>query len=148
MDINNSFPSNYLKAADLQNKTVKLTIRTVIEEKMGSDIRPVLYFQGKDKGMVLNKTNAMTIAQMFGPETDNWQGGDIEVFPAFVDYQGKQVQGLRVRMPVRQVQPAQGSNNNWQAPQNAPARQPVPADAGGGYDNGFDDDIPFAPEWR
>lgn len=141
MDINSSFPSNYLKAADLQNKTVKLTIRTVIEEKMGSDIRPVLYFQGKDKGMVLNKTNAMTIAQMFGPETDNWNGGTIEVFPAFVDYQGKQVQGLRVRMPVQQQAPAA-------RPAAAPARQPAPADAGGGYDNGFDDDIPFAPEWR
>lgn len=141
MDINNSFPSNYLKAADLQNKTVKLTIRTVIEEKMGSDIRPVLYFQGKDKGMVLNKTNAMTIAQMFGPETDNWNGGTIEVFPAFVDYQGKQVQGLRVRMPVQQQAPAA-------RPAAAPPRQPAPADAGGGYDNGFDDDIPFAPEWR
>ena len=137
MDINNSFPSNYLKAADLQNKTVKLTIRTVIEEKMGSDIRPVLYFQGKDKGMVLNKTNAMTIAQMFGPETDNWNGGTIEVFPAFVDYQGKQVQGLRVRMPVQQQAPAA-------RPAAAPPRQPAPADAGGGYDNGFDDDdIPF-----
>jgi len=141
MDINNSFPSNYYKAADLQNKTVKLTIRTVIEEKMGSDIRPVLYFQGKDKGMVLNKTNAMTIAQMFGPETDNWNGGTIEVFPAFVDYQGKQVQGLRVRMPVQQQAPAA-------RPAAAPPRQPAPADAGGGYDNGFDDDIPFAPEWR
>ena len=141
MDINNSFPSNYLKAADLQNKTVKLTIRTVIEEKMGSDIRPVLYFQGKDKGMVLNKTNAMTIAMMFGPETDNWTGGTIEVFPAFVDYQGKQVQGLRVRMPVQQQAPAA-------RPAAAPPRQPAPADAGGGYDNGFDDDIPFAPEWR
>jgi len=136
MDINNSFPSNYLKAADLQNKTVKLTIRTVIEEKMGSDIRPVLYFQGKDKGMVLNKTNAMTIAQMFGPETDNWQGGVIEVFPAFVDYQGKQVQGLRIRMPVQQIAP--------QSRPAAPVRQPEPVAAGAGYDNGFDDpDIPF-----
>lgn len=140
MDINNSFPSNYLKAADLQNKTIKATIRTVIEEKMGSDIRPVLYFQGKEKGMVLNKTNAMTIAQAFGPETENWAGGIIEIFPAFVDYQGKQVQGLRVRMPVQQVASQQ--------PRQAPARQPEPADAGGGYDNGFDDDIPFAPEWR
>jgi len=136
MDINNSFPSNYLKAADLQNRTIKATIRTVIEEKMGSDIRPVLYFQGKDKGMVLNKTNAMTIAQMFGPETDAWAGGVVEIFPAFVDYQGKQVQGLRIRVPMQAPAAAP------RPAALAPARQPVPAEADN-YDNGLDDDIPF-----
>jgi len=135
MDINNSFPSNYLKAADLQNRTIKATIRTVIEEKMGSDIRPVLYFQGKDKGMVLNKTNAMTIAQMFGPETDAWAGGVVEIFPAFVDYQGKQVQGLRIRVPMQA--PAVAPQR-----QHAPAHQPAPV-AADNYDNGLDDDIPF-----
>lgn len=145
MNINDAFPSKYLKATDLNNKTIKVTIRAVIEENVNQKLQPVLYFQGKDKGMVLNKTNAMTIAQMFGPDTDGWQGGNIEVFSAFVDYQGKQVQGLRVRIPAQA--PAAAPR---QAP---PARQPVPAEAdngpgSGGYDNGFDDDVPFAPEWR
>ena len=142
-NINEAFPSKFLKASDLQGRTVTVVIERVEFEPVGQDrqMKPVVYFEGKDKGMVLNKTNAMTIAQMFGPETDNWNGGTIEVFPAFVDYQGKQVQGLRVRMPVQQQAPAA-------RPAAAPPRQPAPADAGGGYDNGFDDDIPFAPEWR
>lgn len=134
MNINDAFPSKYLKATDLNNKTIKVTIRAVIEENVNQKLQPVLYFQGKDKGMVLNKTNAMTIAQMFGPDTDGWQGGNIEVFSAFVDYQGKQVQGLRVRIPAQT--PAAAPR---QAP---PARQPVPAEADN-YDNGLDDDIPF-----
>lgn len=136
MNINDAFPSKYLKATDLNNKTIKVTIRAVIEENVNQKLQPVLYFQGKDKGMVLNKTNAMTIAQMFGPDTDGWQGGNIEVFPAFVDYQGKQVLGLRVRIPAQ----APAAAPRPAAP--APARQPVPAEADN-YDNGLDDDIPF-----
>lgn len=75
MDINGVFPSKYLKAADLQGKDVTLTIEEVSVEDVGgqgdaSDSKPVLFFQGKEKGLVLNKTNANTISGMYGPETD------------------------------------------------------------------------------
>lgn len=146
VSINTLYPSTYLKAGDLQGRPVNVTIRAVVMEKIGSDIKPVIYFQGKEKGMVLNKTNGMTIAQAYGTDTDDWAGGAIVVFPAYVDFQGKQVEGLRVRMPERQ--PAGGARATIapnardravaaQAPAPAPADEPPP------YDNGFDDEVPF-----
>ena len=58
MRISSAFPSKYLKAADLQDKQVTVRMSHVETETIGDDDRPVLYFQGKEKGLVLNKTNA------------------------------------------------------------------------------------------
>lgn len=127
-NINTLYPSNYLKAADLNGATARVTIRNVVVEKIGTDTKPVLYFQGKEKGMVLNKTNANTIAMLFGPETDGWSGGQIEIFSAYVDFQGRQVEALRVRAPQRVTPPRNG------------ARQPQQQHPQ--YDNGFDDTPP------
>ena len=69
MRISAAFPSKYLKAADLQGKQVTVVMSHVTMETIGDDERPVLYFKGKDKGLVLNKTNANTIADAFGDDT-------------------------------------------------------------------------------
>lgn len=142
VNVNSLYPSNYLKAPDLMGKTAKLKVRAVIMEKIGSDIKPVLYFQGKEKGMVLNKTNGMTIAQAYGPDTDAWIGGDIEIFSAYVDFQGKQVEGLRVRVPQRGagVNVMPNARDRAMASQAPHANPPAPTEA---YDNGFDDSVPF-----
>ena len=141
-NVNTLYPSNYLKAAELQGRTARLKVRAVVMEKIGSDIKPVLYFQGKEKGMVMNKTNGMTIASIYGPETDNWVGADVEVFSAFVDFQGKQVEGLRIRIPARQ--PAAASTNMApNARDRAMAAQAPAQPAAAEYGDGFDDSIPF-----
>lgn len=97
MDINAAFPSQYLKAADLQGREIPVTMARVVMEKVGTDQKPVLYFQGKDRGVALNKTNSMTIASVYGSNTDTWPGKQVVLFPAWVDYQGKQVQAIRIR---------------------------------------------------
>lgn len=154
MDINAAFPSNYLKSADLQGRVAKLKISDVRSEMIGSDQKLVMFFQGKERGMVLNKTNARTIADVYGNDTDQWQGGEIEVFSMKVDFQGRMVDGLRVRVPPppRQAAPRPaGSPNvmqNARPPQQAPQRQPEPELAMAGGDDPFEDEIPFAPEWR
>lgn len=142
VNINTLYPSTYLKAGDLQGKPVNVTIRAVVMEKIGSDIKPVLYFQGKEKGMVLNKTNGMTIAQAYGHDTEDWAGGAIVVFPAYVDFQGKQVEGLRVRMPERQAAGGARASVAPNARDRATAAQ-APVDEPPPYDNGFDDEVPF-----
>ena len=73
MRISDAFPSNYLKAADLQSKDVRVTIDKVMMEEIASgEHKPVVYFRGHDKGLVLNKTNGNNIATGFGDETENW----------------------------------------------------------------------------
>lgn len=126
MQISQAFPSNYLKASDLQGRNVTIKIDRVETEKIGTDTKLVLYFQGKDKGMVLNKTNANNIAHIYGEETEDWRGCEIVLFEAMVDYQGKTVPAIRVKAPQRKPQ------------QQAPRRM-EPADDRGA----MDDEIPF-----
>lgn len=101
MNIDAAFPSKYLKGADLNGKTVRVTIeRMEIEEVGDGDRKPVLYFAGKDKGLALNRINADTISSSFGHETDDWAGKIIEIyFDPNVYYGPKKVGGLRVRVP-------------------------------------------------
>jgi hypothetical protein len=100
MDINGAFPSTYLKAADLAGRRALVTISHVKLEDVSDDHKPVLYFVGKDKGLVLNKTNANMITEIVGSgETDQWKGKAIVLYVAKVDYQGRRVDGIRVDYP-------------------------------------------------
>ena len=99
MNINTAFPSNYLRATDLQGRNITVVIDRVEKEKVGNDDRLVLYFQNKDKGMILNKTNANNIAALYSPETDGWCGQQLVLFEAMVDFKGQTVPALRVRGP-------------------------------------------------
>ena len=144
MNINEAFPSNYLKATDLQGREVALTISNVAMEKLGNDTRMILYFQGKQKGMVCNKTNAFNISMMYGEDTDGWLGKTVTLFAAWVEYQGKTVQGLRVKMGGM---PAQGQHH--QAPP-AYHQSAAPTPQHGGPQNivgndDLNDSIPFSP---
>ncbi len=141
-NINDAFPSNYLKSADLKGRVAKLKIDRVVFEQIGTDNKLIMYFQGKDKGMVLNKTNGLTIAGVFGDDYDSWTGAEIEIFSMKVDFQGRMVDGLRVRVPPpRQTAP----QPQTRSPNVMPNARP-PAMAGG--EDPFEDEVPFSPEWR
>ena len=102
MNINDAFPSKYLKASDLKGQAVLVVIARVDEEEIGDDktMKMVAYFHGKERGIVLNKTNAQMIASKHGPETDGWAGAEIELYPDKTSFQGQLVDCLRVRIPV------------------------------------------------
>jgi hypothetical protein len=70
-------------------------------ELLGKDQKLVLQFQGKDKTMICNKTNANRIAYLYGEDTDGWIGREIVLCSEFVEYQGRTVKGLRVKPPTR-----------------------------------------------
>jgi hypothetical protein len=107
MRLSDMFPNKYLKAADLQGKDVSARIREAKEEEVGSakDRKMVLYFHGTDKGLIVNKTNAMAIGDHYGDDTDGWAGRPIVLFSIWTDFQGKATQAIRVRVPT-QAQPA------------------------------------------
>lgn len=133
MKISEEFPSKHLKAADLQGRDVRVTMANVEREKFGDDNKLVVYFKGKDRGLVLNKTNAGTISDAFGDDTDDWFGNDIILFSVRTDFQGKVVDAIRCRAPS--------------ARDNKPAKDPIssgPAKAAPGKSNeDLDDSIPF-----
>ncbi len=65
MKISKAFPSKYLKTSDLpEGQDVRVVIddvRLELMEQTGEE-KPVVYFRGKDAGLVLNVTNANAIA--------------------------------------------------------------------------------------
>jgi arabinogalactan endo-1,4-beta-galactosidase len=94
------FPSKYLKASDLQGREVKVVMSNCEREKIGDDTKPVLYFKGKEKGIVLNKTNAGTIVDAYGDDTQDWYDQELILFSVMVDFQGKVGPAIRVRVPT------------------------------------------------
>lgn len=111
MNIYKLFPSRYVTALDLNGHDVTVTIKIVAMEEMGSqnEEKPVVFFSDAKKGMVLNKTNAMTIADLYGPDTVDWAGKRITVYSAKVKAFGAVHDAIRVRPripPKNQTGPA------------------------------------------
>jgi hypothetical protein len=81
MKISTAFPSRWLKAGDLDGDTVLTITKCSIEEVgQGQEEKPVLWFAEVDQGLILNKTNANTVADLFGDETTQWTGKKIALF--------------------------------------------------------------------
>ena len=96
------FPSNYIGAADLKGRDVKLVIEDVkLDELMmqggKKQKKPVIYFAKTPKMMVLNKTNAKTILTMHGPEMKAWIGKSITLYPTTTKLGRDTVPCVRVR---------------------------------------------------
>src|SRR6185436_3542211 len=65
--------------------------------------KPVLYFQKATKGLVLNRTNAMTIAGLYGDEADEWGGKRISIYPTRIRAFGAMQDTIRVREEIPAV---------------------------------------------
>lgn len=130
-----------LKAADLQGRDCPVTISQIQFREFDDGNKIELSFNGTDKKLILNKTNAQTIADLLGDETNNWVGQQITLFPTQTDYNGRQVACIRVRLnqmqgfqqqaPVQQAQTTQNGATPFTAP---------PAQAS---EQILDDSVPF-----
>ncbi len=107
------FDRNYFSAFELNGKDATATIERVEAGKMpvrGSsktERKPVVYFRGSPRGLALNKTNAKTIAAMYGNKTEDWIGKRITVFPTTTQFGSQTVECIRVRPKV----PGTGTKN-------------------------------------
>lgn len=100
-NIDDLYPSNYVRSEDLKGRRHTLTIDRVIVEDVGDEhSKPVVYFRGAKKGLVLNKTNALMLADAYGKNTDAWSGQPLELYVTRVNYQGRMVDGIRVDVPA------------------------------------------------
>ena len=108
----------YMAGDMIGQSTITLTIANVTMENMnsgkgGAQSKPCLRFKERDKLMVLNKTNAKTLAAILGPETDNWKGARVTIAAPIIDAFGKSARSLRVTdvQPPAQI-PAKPRNGN------------------------------------
>jgi len=106
VNIREQFPSTWLKASDLNGSNHTVTIERVESAKMGDDTtKPVVYFQNRDAGLVLNKTNAAILDDLYGPETEAWSGKSVVLRTEKVSFQGQIVDGIRLGAATEQPSP-------------------------------------------
>jgi len=119
-NINSVFGGGFLKAEDLQGRNVKVKISKVEVKNFDDGDKLIVHFDGKDKALVCNKTNASIIAEVTGKnDTDDWNGESIWLVTKKVEFQGKLVPAIRVALEP----PAQAPPQRQQAP---PPRQAAP----------------------
>jgi len=149
MDVRLLFPNEYIAAADLidaQKKTgedgVVLTISRVsidsLKTNRGSEKKPVVWFvemerrhekgKGENKRLVLNKTNAKTIAKLYGYETNEWKGKRIILYPTQCEAFGETVDCVRIK---DQAPPAKSNGKRPQ--EREPGEDQFDAPPPGGY---------------
>lgn len=103
INMNDAFPSKWLRADDIERET-QVIIHDVTMEPIADDERkPVIWFEGYDKGMILNKTNANNVSGVYGPDSDAWIGKPMSLATAMVDFQGKSTRALRLYPPPRRT---------------------------------------------
>jgi len=96
------FPTGFIDESDLP-KDANVTISAVAVEKLtrpGGDQedKVVMAFEGKNKKLVLNKTNAIRVAKLYGNNTEDWIGKAITLyFDPSVKFGRATVGGVRIR---------------------------------------------------
>lgn len=110
--LSSMFPSRFVRSEDIQQPCT-LVIRGITRENVAPDnqaeeIKPVAYFERAPKGLVLNHTNAAVLMDLFGDDTEAMQGRTVELYVDHnVQFQGKQVSGLRLRAPAENAETSQ-----------------------------------------
>ena len=87
----------YLKAEDLNNRSVRVTIERITMREFEEGKKLILHFANKDKALILNRTNANTIEDLTKTDlVEDWIGWTIVLISQNVDYQGKRGPAIRI----------------------------------------------------
>lgn len=138
MNINQMFESKFLRTTDLNGRRFNLLIRAIQVEDVGQEgkpePKPIMYFSNQNgqplkKGLVVNKTIAMEIANAYGPETDGWIGKSVELYPSMTMMKGVQTPCMRLRPLFEQGVGLPGQPASQPPP---PLRRPAPEILGPG----------------
>jgi hypothetical protein len=110
MKLSLAFPSRYLKADDLPKTGTKAAkIKSVDLEEVGMDREKklVISFHGMTKQLIVNKTNANSIAKVTGSEdTDDWVGKTIHLFRTTAQFGAEECECIRVKTNPTALAPA------------------------------------------
>lgn len=102
MNVNDMFPSKYLKGVDLQGQ-ITVTIAGVKIEKVykpgeGQTDIYVLMCEKATKGVILTKPLAKQIAVICGSlNTDDWKGKRVTLYPEPMTVAGQDCTAIRAR---------------------------------------------------
>lgn len=85
--ISQEFPSRFLSGDEINGSVVPVTIREAKKETVNAGTKDeeqvlVIYFEGKDRGVRLNKTRSNEIKSALGglDDTDQWVGQRVALY--------------------------------------------------------------------
>jgi hypothetical protein len=108
-NIDDFYPSKFLRASDLKGKEITVTIDRVEAEEFEQDgvkrPKPVVHFRNNGlKPLVLNKTNSTRIATALGnKDTDAWMGKQVRLYPDMEEFKGQVHEVVRVRRAPKPI---------------------------------------------
>ena len=100
-------------------RPVTLTIKATIEETVagprGEQTKVIVHFVERPKKLILNKTNARTLARALGNETDEWHGARVTLGVESVKVGRNIVPSIRVTAATARPRqhPQNGNGRDW-----------------------------------
>lgn len=101
-DYRTMFDRDYISHFDLDGKEVTVTISRVAAGELTANggkktKKPVVFFEGAEKGLALNKTNGKTIAGLYGTKTEDWIGKRITMFTTTTSFGSEVMDCIRIK---------------------------------------------------
>ena len=102
---NRSYAGQYVTSVEIDRpltvRIASLTTETVESWQKGSKPKEclIMHFEGKDRGIVINKTNFKRLADLFGWDTDDWVGQEVTIETAKVKAFGRIIDSIEIRKP-------------------------------------------------
>ena len=98
------YEHDYISAADLHGRDVRLRIKSVRVEELKmqggrTKKKPVIAFEKAKLKWVVNKTNAEMIAKHHGTNPAEWVGECVTLYPTTTQFGKETVECVRVRPP-------------------------------------------------
>ena len=106
MNFDELYPSKFLRAEDLADAPLPVTITGVTLEEIGNEKKVVMTFANVPKKLIVNKTNGKSVRKLYGADTDDWIGKKITLVPTMVDFKGESVEAIRIRAAATPKKPA------------------------------------------
>ncbi len=102
IDMVSDFPGRFHKAVEQKGKPpLTLTIKDVVKEAMDDGkVKPVLYFEEDERGLVLNVTNRNELIDRHGRNSDDWIGKKVTLTTQRVQGPNGMADGIRFVPPT------------------------------------------------
>lgn len=103
MKISELYPRRYATGEDLKGKAFTLAVARVVLEEMHpqpgapAERKPVIYFDGTSKGIILGPALARQIAGLLGDDTNDWTGKKVTIYPQSMTVAGTPRTAIRAR---------------------------------------------------
>jgi len=101
MDMEKAIPSPWFSAQDFDGVGKEFTIGQVMMQQVQAQFKPVMFFHGQEKALIINGSNNKILMALFGKESNAWTGNKIVLYSFMAPAQfGNQPQlRLGVRAP-------------------------------------------------